>query len=366
MPRPRQKPSYCLHRPTGQAYTRLNGKMIYLGEWDSARNRARYGEIVDEWALRENPTGAVLSIDDLVLKFMAYARGYYQKDGRPTSEVHCLQLAARYIVRVYGPTPARLFGPSKLKAVRAAMVKDGHCRTSINQHCSRIRRIFKWASGEELLPSSVYRTLQDVAGLEAGRTDAEESDPVLPVPLDDVEAIKPFLTAPVLGLVEFQLATGCRPSEALTLRGIDIAIVPGGEVWEYRPRTHKLAHRKKPRVVFIGPKAQEVVRRYQKDDPNAYLFSPREVRKAIRGATRQPGERYNIHGYRNAVKRACARAGVPEWSPNRLRHNFGTLARTEAGIDAVRVLLGHSKLNTTEIYAEADGDKARAVVARIG
>lgn len=329
MPRPRQKPSYCRHRPTGQAYTRINRKPIYLGEWDSPASRARFAEVVEDWSMRENPTGLTLTVDDLVIRFMAHARGYYQKGGKPTSEIHCLKLAFRYVVRLFGSTPARLFGPSKLKQTRAAMVEDGHCRTSINQHCSRIRRAFKWASGEELLPSSVYRTLQDVAGLEAGRTDATESEPVLPVPLDDVEAIKPRLTAPVLGLVEFQLATGCRPSEALTLRAADLVMTPGATVWEYRPRGHKLAHRRKSRVIYLGPKAQEVVRRYLKGDPNAYLFSPRDVRKATKGASRQPGERYNIHGYRNAIKRACAKVGVPEWSPNRLRHNFGTMARKE-------------------------------------
>lgn len=366
MPKSVRKPSYLLHKPTGQARVRIKGRDYYLGEYGSRESRARYEEVCAEWFDRNDVRRSTITVDDLSIRFMAHARMHYRKDGKATSEVHCLQLALRYIVRLFGTTLAQDFGPKSLRLTRAEMVKDGHCRGSINQHCSRIRRIFKWGVSEEMIPAEVLIGLQSVRGLDAGRSDAVESEPVLPVPLNDIEAVKPFLTAPVLGLVELQLATGCRPSEAVMIRGVDIAINSGGAVWEYRPQTHKLAHRKKPRVVFLGPRAQDVVRRFLKADPDAYLFSPRDVRKAIRGATRQPGERYNIHGYRNAIKRACVRANVPEWSPNRLRHNFATLARKEAGIDAARVLLGHTKLNTTEIYAEADGEKARVVVARIG
>ena len=64
--------------------------------------------------------------------------------------------------------------------------------------------------------------------------------------------------------------------------------------------------------------------------------------------------------------------GMPEWrrencwSPNRLRHNFGTAARRVGGIEAARVTLGHSSAVTSEIYALKDMDAARDVVRRIG
>ena len=54
------------------------------------------------------------------------------------------------------------------------------------------------------------------------------------------------------------------------------------------------------------------------------------------------------------------------WSPNRLRHNFGTAARKVGGIEAARVTLGHSSAVTSEIYAEKDLAAARDVVRRIG
>lgn len=366
MPRTRQKPTYCHHRHTGQAYCRFNGRRTYLGVWDSPESHALLEDLLERFGRESKPEAATVTVDALALKFLAWAPTYYRKGGKPTSEVHCLKLALRYVVKLFGPTLARNFGPRALKDVRAEMVKDGHCRTSINQHCSRIRRLFKWGKAEEFLPKGYdLSALQAVHGLEADRTEAAETEPVKPVALDHVEAVKPFVTEPVWGAIQFQLATGCRPGEALMIRGCDLTMPAGSNVWEYRPQTHKLQHKRKPRVVYVGPKGQEVVRRFLSTNLQHYLFRPRDVRKP-RGTNRQPGERYNEHAFRNVIHRACRKAKIPEWSPNQLRHTFATMTRREAGIDVARVLLGHATLQTTEIYAEADADKARGVVAKLG
>ena len=54
------------------------------------------------------------------------------------------------------------------------------------------------------------------------------------------------------------------------------------------------------------------------------------------------------------------------WSPNQLRHNAATRLRKEFGIEAARVILGHSSGNTTEIYAELDNKKAADIMSKIG
>ncbi len=124
------------------------------------------------------------------------------------------------------------------------------------------------------------------------------------------------------------------------------------------------------------------------------------ARKPKVNPKRPKRERYDETSYRNAIYRACDRAFPPQgelarrpkeskakwlarltveqrgvltrwrgdhrWHPNRLRHTAATLIRREHGIEAARVILGHSKLTTTEIYAEADQVKAAEVMARIG
>jgi site-specific recombinase XerD len=56
---------------------------------------------------------------------------------------------------------------------------------------------------------------------------------------------------------------------------------------------------------------------------------------------------------------------VPAWSPNRLRHNRATELRRH-GLDVAKTVLGHSKVETTQIYAEKDPDSAKKLMAKIG
>jgi type IV pilus assembly protein PilC len=69
-------------------------------------------------------------------------------------------------------------GPLALKAVRQQMVDDGLSRRYLNDHVARIKRIFKWAVGEQLLPLDALQALSAVPGLRAGRSDAREPEPV--------------------------------------------------------------------------------------------------------------------------------------------------------------------------------------------
>jgi site-specific recombinase XerC len=49
-----------------------------------------------------------------------------------------------------------------------------------------------------------------------------------------------------------------------------------------------------------------------------------------------------------------------------LRHNAGTRFRRKFGLEASRLLLGHRKLTTTQVYAEADLEKAMEAARRLG
>lgn len=82
------------------------------------------------------------------------------------------------------------------------MVRRGWCRTNINRRMDRVKRVFRWAASQELVPVTVYQALRTLAGLQKGRTTARESDPVAPVPRDHVTATLPFLTAHLRAMIE--------------------------------------------------------------------------------------------------------------------------------------------------------------------
>lgn len=126
----------------------------------------------------------------------------------------------------------------------------------------------------------------------------------------------------------------------------------------------KRGHRSIASVWPVLVRDEVVLLPFLKTNLQAYLFSPRDVRKPTR--KRPVGERYMIHAYESAIRKACLKAGVPHWSPNRLRHNAGSRARKEAGLETAQVVLGHAKADVTQVYAERDRERAMQYMARFG
>ena len=63
---------------------------------------------------------------------------------------------------------------------------------------------------------------------------------------------------------------------------------------------------------------------------------------------------------------ACKAAGVPQWSPHRLRHSAATELRKRYGLDTARVILGHACPQITDMYAQLDAEQAIDAIAEIG
>jgi integrase len=446
-------PCYRKHKSSGQAIVTLTDgfggrRDVLLGKYGTAASRAEYLRVISEWeaAGRSFPKPAVVSdltVNELMTSFWKHAERHYRRpDGTATHELEDYRLTLRPLKRLYGHTPAKDFGPLALKAVRQAMISGSWLKPEekekyqkrgkpmelsrgvANQRIGRLRRLFKWAVENELVPPTVYHGLLAVRGLQRGRTEARETEPVKPVPLAHVEAILPFLRPTVANMVRLQLFTGMRPGEVVIMRGIDIDMT--GPVWLYRPESHKTAHRGHHRVVAIGPKGQEIVKNYLKPNVEAYLFSPRETVAAFiiekrlkrkskvqpsqrcrkkRRPQHRPGEKYDVGAYGKAIARACDQAfplpkylglrdkpnGKKEskqewrerltveqkevirtwckehrWHPHQLRHTRATELRKQFGLDAARAVLGHRSPSVTETYAELDLGQAVEIMAKLG
>ncbi len=172
------------------------------------------------------------------------------------------------------------------------MIEAGLCRGVVNQRIGRIKRMFRWAVENELVPAAVLHGLQAVAGLQRGRSPARETEPIKPVPEPFVTATLPHVRPQVAAMIQLQLLAGMRPGELVIMRAIDIDMT--SKVWLYRPGSdqgpegvHKTSYRGHQRIIPIGPRGQEIVRRYLKPNVNAYLFSPREAVDQLRVEQRQ-------------------------------------------------------------------------------
>jgi integrase len=273
MPRPKTIiPKLTRHKAKARGVVRLNGKDHYLGPWPAGAKlpppdvRAAYDRLIAEWlaaqrgAVEPGAVGPALgpTVAEVLLAFWRYAERHYRHpDGAPTTEPGEIKHALRPVRELYGLTPAAEFGPRTLAAVREDMIRRGWCRTLVNRRVERVKRCFRWAASQELVPVSVDQALRTLAGLQAGRTEAREAAPVGPVPVGHYEATLPFLPRVPRAMAELQRWTGMRPGEVCRLKLAEID--HSGPVWLYRPGRHKTRHRGKTRVVPIGPRGQAVL-----------------------------------------------------------------------------------------------------------
>jgi integrase len=190
------------------------------------------------------------------------------------------------------------FGPLKLKHCRQVFVDQGHTRTHVNDQVARIRRMFRWATENEVVPPAVFHGLQAVRGLKQGEGTVREGRRVAPVPMIHVEAVLPHVSRQVAAAIRLQLLTGARPGEILAMRPKDVERDGPHGCWIYKPEHHKTKHHGHDRVIFLGPKAQAVVESFLERELDAFCFSPVEAereRNDAKMAARkcQPSRRYD-------------------------------------------------------------------------
>jgi integrase len=364
----RRVPRMCHHQASGRAYVTdpASRRQIPLGRWGTPEAEAAYGRWVAEFLAR--PAGvpspgrsAGLTVDQLGLAYLEHAEGYYRKRGKLTSEVYQIRSVLRVLTELYGPTRAADFGPTALKAVRERFVALGWARKHVNGQVHRLRRMFRWAVEHELVPATVMAGLDAVAPLKRGRTAARETPPVQPVPWKDVQATLPHLKPLWRVLVQVHYHGAMRAQDAVALRACDIdrSVNP----WVYTPYTHKGEHHGAIRRIHLGPKCQALLAPIlERVGPEDWLFPTVGMGRGKRRGLNHLTE----HGYMVAVSKAARRAGVPHWTPLRIRHSALTEIRHKYGLDAAQVAGGHQHASTTEIYASADQELAARIARERG
>lgn len=410
-------PTYRRHKASGQAIVVLSGQTHYLGEWNSPESKSLYDELVARWIAsgRQPLKAAEILVGELVERFMAHAEVYYKDSDEPENFIY----SVRPLNRLFATKEVAKFTVADLKRVREQMISDGLARKNINSRVRRLKAVFRWGVEEGLVPGEVFYSLSALSSLRHGRG-GRETEKVQPVDDDVVEATLKHLQPMLADMVRLQRLTGMRPGEVCRL--IPAEIHKDGVVWVFRPPEHKTRHLDKDRIIYIGPKAQTILQPYLERPRDMFCFRPAESERAraqrLRSDRKSPvppsqqnrakgrylSERYDKRAYSKAIARACEVAfGMPKhlckipkvgakvlgeeltqerraqllrsakawraahcWSPNRLRHTAATEARKRFGLEGAQVLLGHSKADVTQIYAERNDELARRIAEEAG
>jgi len=188
------------HKGTGQGKVHLGGRDFYCGKWGSPECKAKYDRLIAEWLhngrrpperpnakppqataatevgeasvieVQLDPGGtrggdhvrvasAGLLICQVAARYMDHCEVYYRDaDGKKTSSLDNAKQAITAL-EPFEDLPAAAFGPKKLKEMRALLVQQGRPRVGCNTIVKAVKRLFRWAESEELVPAGTVHAL---------------------------------------------------------------------------------------------------------------------------------------------------------------------------------------------------------------
>lgn len=158
----RKLPSYCLHKPSGQANVtlRVDGKrkVIYLGVYNSRESLEKYDRVVGDW-LAKRP---VVDTDSLTVRDVAERYQSYLDEDR-----HAVDRAMSLLIELFGPRPCNEFDAVLFHRYRTELRQRDFSRKYANEIISWVKRCFKWAFQRRHISSGQYLSVDSIAPLTA-------------------------------------------------------------------------------------------------------------------------------------------------------------------------------------------------------
>lgn len=229
--------------------------------------------------------------------------------------------------------------------------RKGLARRTLARKLSAVRTFFRFLHAEELLernPAQAVRSPRGERSLPA-HVGRQELDRVFDLAESGAMANTLLATRSLL-VLELLYGSGLRLSE---LHGLDVeAVDPVGE------QVKVLGKGRKERIVPLTRSAVRALRRYEPRREETGASSRRGPLLVNPG-----GERLSRRTIQKTVRDLLERAGASSGvSTHSLRHSFAThLVDGGADLMAVKELLGHVSLNTTQIYTHTSKDRLQRV-----
>jgi integrase/recombinase XerD len=237
-------------------------------------------------------------------------------------------MATRFI-RLNSDKPLNEYTSLEFEQSRAKEIASGVSVTRMNMYTRAIKTLFNFAFKQNIISRNPLENIKQI-----------KQPKSLPTyfSIADLEKILALVTNPVLRDIYITaFYTGMRISEILNLRWVNVDLqkkqirVCNSEDFVTKTGTE--------RTIPIHPKVSEMLSKIDKSQE--YVFSKNGV------------YRYTRNYVSNRFKHYATKAGLPKnIKLHSARHSFASLC-VQSGVDiyAVKSLLGHSNITTTQIYS---------------
>ena len=275
-------PKLRLHKATGRAVVRLNGRDHYLEAWENKRaNQRKYQKLLVDY-LETGYTEKTMpdAADITVAEFCKLHLSYVQVEfANKPSELADIKLMMRRFRRMFSSRLLASINETDIQKFHHSMVKEGLTRGYIKETMRRFVRM--WRKARRYVPDRNYLEVKEYHEDCVKNSDAGKESRVVP-PVDPavLERTIEFLPPVVQDMVKLHRLLGCRGSELCDLtRGmIDTSPDANGN-WVATLIKHKTARHGHARKLYFNASAQAILAKYMDRGADDYLFSPAESEK---------------------------------------------------------------------------------------
>ncbi|NLC49690.1 MAG: tyrosine-type recombinase/integrase [Bacteroidales bacterium] len=281
-------------------------------------------------------------------KFIKYLR--YEKNCSSHTEISYFKDLAQfqmYVESEVGQFDPLTIGSDLIRMWIVHLMEQGNKSSTVNRKLSTIKSFYRYLQKKEMLDVNPAIYLQGPKKEQQLPNFVKHSDMLKVLSsdsfTDDFEGVRNLF------LIELLYLTGLRTDELVMLKDIDIDLCSN--------TMHVHGKRNKDRIIPISPKTNLLfleyikVRNHDVENRTPYLF----VRKNGK-------QLYHRMVYAIVNKHLSDVKTLSVKSPHVLRHSFATVMLDNgAEINAVKNLLGHASLSSTQIYTHVTFKKLKKV-----
>ena len=284
-------------------------------------------------------------LTDSFLDYLRYERNYSDKTIRAYGE-DLVQL------REFAQEEMGEFNPLEVEAglIRewiVSLMDKGYTSTSVNRKLSSLRSFYRYLLRQGLVTVDPLIKITGPKNKKPLPSFLKESD--MNRLLDEVDYGGGFKGCRDRLIIEMFYATGMRRSELIDLNDKDV---------DFSASLLKVTgKRNKQRLIPFGEELKERMREY------VVIRDEAVPERTDAFFIRESGKRFQPTQIYNLVKRNLSKVvTLKKRSPHVLRHTFATtMLNNDATLGAVKELLGHSSLATTEIYTHTTFEELKKV-----